>query len=251
MKDTIRLDQHFLINEKILKKIVDLAKINKKEIILEIGAGRGNLTKLLAKSAKKVYAIEKDKNLFFELKKLNKNIVPILGDALKMKFPKFDKIVSNIPYTISEPLIQKLIYHDFKLAVLLVSENFSNRLIGNKRTKLSLISETFFSIKLHTILSPKFFEPEPKVYSRIITLNPIKPNFKGLIFQEFLKQKDKKVKNALREAIIKSGLKFNKKITKRRARTTITNININKKVANLNLEELEKIRDYVNKCLNF
>jgi 16S rRNA (adenine1518-N6/adenine1519-N6)-dimethyltransferase len=245
----IILDQHFLIDKRILKRILELAELNKKETVLEIGAGKGNLTKLLAKKAKKVCAIEKDESLFNELKKLNKNIKPILGDALKIEFPRFDKIISNIPYSISEPLIQKLLYHNFKLGVLLVSEKFSRILTGKKRTKLSLISETFFEVEPCDLVSPENFKPKPKVYSRIIILKPKKPSLKDAIFQEFIKQRDKKAKNALREAIIKASSKFGRKVTKREARKIIGDFKIDKKVQNLNLKELEKIKSLI-KILN-
>ena len=245
----IKLDQHFLINKKILERILELAKLNKKETVLEVGAGEGHLTKLLAKKAGKVYAIEKDRDLFNKLKNLNKNVVPILGDALKIEFPKFDKVVSNIPYSISEPLIQKLLYHDFKLGVLLVSEKFSNRLIGKKKTKLSLISETFFKVKQCDLIGPENFHPKPKVYSRIVVLKPKVPNLKETIFQEFIKQRDKKVKNALREAIIKACSKFGKRVTKRAARAIVGDFKIDKKVQNLNLRELKKVESFI-KFLN-
>jgi 16S rRNA (adenine1518-N6/adenine1519-N6)-dimethyltransferase len=251
MKEEVKLDQHFLLDKKILERIVKLSKPNKKDIILEIGAGKGDLTNILSQKVKKVYAIEKDKELFTKLKKLEKkNVELVLGNALKIEFPELIKIVSNIPYSISEPLIQKLIYYDFELGIFLVPENFSKILIGEKRTKLSLIVETFFEVSLYDKVNPEVFSPEPKVYSRIIVLKPKKPNFKELIFQEFLKQKDKKVKNALREAIIKASAKFNKKITKRKAKQIIKDFKIDKKVQNLNLKELEKISLYL-KHLNF
>jgi len=240
-----KLDQHFVINEKVLRRILELAGLNKEEVVLEIGAGKGNLTKLLSEKAKKVYAIEMDEVLFSELKKLNKNVVPILGNALKINFPEFDKIVSNIPYSISEPLIQKLLHYNFKLGVLLVSEKFGNKLIGRKRTKLSLIAEAFFEIEPRDLVAPENFEPKPKVFSRIIVLKPKKSDLRELVFREFVKQRDKKVKNALREAIIKANMTLGKRVTKREARAIIGDFGMDKKVQNLNLKELEIIKEFV------
>ena len=241
----MRLDQHFLIDYKILKRIIKLSKLKRMDVVLEIGAGKGNLTQLLAKKAKKVFAIEKDSSLFQELKKLDKNVEPKLGNALDIRFPKFNKIVSNIPYSISEPLIQKLIYYDFELGVFLIPNKFSKILIGEKRTKLTLIARTFFEIKLHDLVPSHCFSPKPRTYSRIISIKPKKPNFRDSIFQEFIKQKDKKVKNALREAIIKAGTKFYIKITKRKAKQIIKDLEINKKVQNLNLRELKRVKNYI------
>jgi len=251
IKPKEKLGQTFLVNESVLKREVEYAEISKHDTVLEIGCGLGSLTKFLVKYAKKVYAIEKDLELIKILKNNLKaeNLEIIHGDVLKIEFPKFDKVVSNIPYSISEPLIQKLLYHDFKLGVLLVSEKFSNRLIGKKKTKLSLISETFFKVKQCDLIGPENFHPKPKVYSRIVVLKPKVPNLKETIFQEFIKQRDKKVKNALREAIIKACSKFGKRVTKRAARAIVGDFKIDKKVQNLNLRELKKVESFI-KFLN-
>jgi len=241
----MKLDQHFIIDTKVLLKITELAKIKKNEIVLEIGAGTGNLTKLLLNKARFVYAIEKDEKLFSELKKINnKKLKPILGNALKINFPNFDKLVADIPYSISEPLIQRLIYKDFKLAVLLFPENFVKTLL-EKNTKLSLISKLFFEIKLDQEVFPESFYPKPKVLSRIVLIKPKITEKHELIFREFIKQRDKKAKNALREAIIRGYGK-----TKREVRNILKDFEIDKKVASLNLKELKKIRKFVN-SLNF
>ena len=241
----MKLDQHFVIDREVLLRIIHLARIKKTETVLEIGAGTGNLTKLLVKKAKKVYAIEKDKNLLSELKKIeNKNLKIIHANALKITLPKFDKLVANIPYSISEPLIQKLIYEDFKFAVLLLSEGFV-KILSEKKTKLSLISNLFFEIELDREVFPESFYPKPKILSRIILLKPKKPKKKEIIFREFIKQKDKKAKNALREAIIK-GLNYSgKSITKRETRNFLKDIKTDKKVASLGLRELEEIKNVV------
>jgi len=244
-KENLKLDQHFLIDRKVLERIIELSEINEKDIVLEIGAGRGELTKLLAEKAGKVIAVEKDKCLFEELKKLNRNIESIYGNALAFKFPEFNKVVSNIPYSISEPLVQKLIYYDFELAVLLVPEKFSRILAGEKKTKLTLIVNTFFHIKTYDKIPPEKFFPKPRVMSRIVLLKPKKPSLQEAVLQQFLRQKDKKIKNAMREAIIKGGEKFGKKITKNEARLLAINLGTEKKVQNLNLKELEKIKTFI------
>jgi 16S rRNA (adenine1518-N6/adenine1519-N6)-dimethyltransferase len=244
----MNLDQHFVTDREVLLRVVKLAKIQKDETILEVGAGTGNLTKLLVEKAKKVYAVEKDKKLFLELKKIkNKKLKPILANALELNLSKFDKIVANIPYSISEPLIQKLIYEDFKLAVLLLPEGFV-KIISEKKTKFSLISKLFFKIELDREVFPESFYPKPKVLSRIILLRPKIPKKEELIFREFIKQKDKKAKNALREAVIKGS--SGKNITKRKARDFLKDFKINKKVASLSLKELEKVKELTD-SLNF
>ncbi len=240
----MKLDQHFVIDKEVLLRVVELTAIQKDEIILEIGAGTGNLTKLLLEKAKLVYAVEKDGDLFLELKKINdKNLKPIPGDALKIKFPKFDKLAANLPYSISEPLMQKLIYENFKLAVLLLPESFANIISGNQRTKLTEIAETFFEVILDKEVMPESFNPQPKTKSRIVMLKPKTPaNREEAVFMEFLKQTDKKAKNALREAVIKSS---GMKITKKEAGKLLTDFKIDKKVARLNLNEIILVKDRI------
>ncbi len=246
----MKLDQHFVTDREVLLRIVNLAEIKKDETILEIGPGTGNLTKLLTKKAKKVYVIEKDKNLFSALKKIDsKKLKPILANALKVKLPKFDKVVANIPYSISEALIQRLIYVNFKLAVLLLPEGFA-KIISEKKTKLSLISNLFFKIELDRKVFPDSFSPIPKVCSRVILLKPKIPKKNELIFREFLKQTDKKAKNAIREAIIIGRNNFGEKVTKREAKKSLEKFKINKKVASLSLKELEGVKNFID-SLNF
>ncbi len=234
----VKLDQHFVIDKNILERVTKLAKITKNDIVLEIGAGTGNLTKFLLKKAGKIHAIELDKTLLPELKKIKSSKLNIIsGNALTVKFPKFDKIAANVPYSISEPLIQKLIYNDFKLGVLLLPERFVKKIIS-KNTKLSFISNIFFEIYEDIKVPPECFSPKPRVLSRIILLKPKK--IEEPVFADFLKQKNKKVKNALREAIIRE-----KGTTKNEAKELLKNLRIDKKVASLNLKEFERIQEFV------
>ena len=245
----MKLDQHFVIDEDVLLRVAELAEIQKKDILLEIGAGTGNLTKLLLKKAKFVHAVEKDEDLLPELEKLScPNIRITIANALKIKFPKFDKLVANLPYSISEPLMQKLVYEDFKLAVLLLPEKFVKTIFGDKTTKLTLIVKAFFEITPDKKINPESFSPQPKVYSRIIILKPKTPaNMEEAIFMDFLKQRDKKAGNALREAVIKGGDKFGKEITKKEAKEYLKDFKIEKKVAMLSMEEVIQAKNFISK----
>jgi 16S rRNA (adenine1518-N6/adenine1519-N6)-dimethyltransferase len=249
----MKLDQHFVTDGDILSRIAELAQIQEGEIVLEIGAGTGNLTKLLAETARKVYSIEIDADLMPELEQEvseSPNVELILGNALEMEWPKFDKMVSNIPYSISEPLVQRLIFCDFKKAVLLVSKRFSTILLGAKTTKLSIISQAFFDISADIEVYPDSFSPPPAVGSKIIVLSPKEP--KGLseiIFWEFLRQKDKIAKNALRESIIRGFDKEGKVATKKEARKAIEILKMENelelRVSCLSYEGLLRIRRFL------
>ena len=139
LKPKLRLDQNFMIDEDILDRIVSMSDLSKKDTVLEIGAGTGLLTKKLARKAGKVIAIEIDETLKTHLKKNlsgAKNVQLVFGNALtKIKHHRFNKIVSNIPYSISEPLIQNLIYRDFDIAVLTVPKVFASRLVADEKER--------------------------------------------------------------------------------------------------------------------
>ena len=112
------LGQNYLIDDFKRKKIIEFAQLNKKDIVLEIGPGIGTLTTELAKKSKKVVAIEQDPNIFNILEKRLKNeninnVQLINDDAVKTDFPKFNKIVSNLPYQISSPITFKFLKYPF------------------------------------------------------------------------------------------------------------------------------------------
>ncbi|MBU4246133.1 MAG: 16S rRNA (adenine(1518)-N(6)/adenine(1519)-N(6))-dimethyltransferase RsmA [Nanoarchaeota archaeon] len=258
-------DQHFMIDEKMLKKIVSAAKLKKGDVVLEIGAGVGNLTKLLAEKAKKVYAIEKDNALSSTLKKETAefgNIEIIIADALKVKLPQFDKLVSNLPYQICEALLQRLIFTDFALAVICVPEKFAERILAKSNDKnysiLSIKSQIFFDIKLIAEVPRNCFFPVPRVNSKVVSIAPKKkPGFFGYFLQEFLREDDKIAKNAMREAVIFASKRTGAKeiLTKRSAKEIVEKLKLvpetlEKRVSSLNRNDVSSIIECVKKACN-
>jgi 16S rRNA (adenine1518-N6/adenine1519-N6)-dimethyltransferase len=219
-----------------IRKIVDAAGISQSETVLEIGAGKGNLTKELAKRAKKVIAIEIDSRLKRYLKM--ENVQVVVGNALgKIGGLRFDKIVSNIPYSVSEPLMNRLIFSSFRLAVLTVPKGFAYILLAEesdpKFSRLSMMAREFYEIKMLFDVPKEAFDPKPRTNSVVIKLIPRKgKTLKKLIFL----QPRKLLKNALREALCDY-----KKMTKSEARKAIKSFNPNnlldKKVMELTTEE--------------
>lgn len=213
-----RLGQIFLIDKKVAEREVNYANINQDDVVLEIGPGQGILTKPLAKKAKKVVAIETDKNLISNLRRsMPNNVELIYGDALIVDFetlPKFNKIVSNLPFQISSPITFKFLDYDFSLAVLIYQKEFTDRMIatpGDKNySRLSV--GVYYKAKcefLETI--PKTcFKPRPKVDSCIIRLIPRKyPPFSVIDEKFFLdltknlfNHRRKKIKNILNELYV-------------------------------------------------
>lgn len=175
------LGQNYLIDDFKRKKIIEYAKLTKEDTVLEIGPGIGTLTIELAKRAKKVIAIEQDKSIFNILKKRLEtegitNVELINGDAVKVDFPSFNKIVSNLPYQISSPISFKFLKHDFDLAILMYQKEFADRMNGKVGTKqYSRLSAMLYfkaDVKFLTRVSPESFIPSPKVDSSVVQLKP-------------------------------------------------------------------------------
>lgn len=177
-----KLGQNFLIDNNIAKKEVSYAKITKEDIILEIGPGRGIITKLLAEKAKKVIAIEIDTKLVNILtKSLPENVEVINDDALKVNFDNlgnFNKIVSNLPYRISSPITFKFLEYNFDLAILIYQKEFADRMVakpGNKNySRLSVGIDYRANCKVLKNIPKTCFRPQPKVDSCMIKLIPKK-----------------------------------------------------------------------------
>ena len=175
-----KLGQHFLINKDIATKIAEAASIFGSETVLEIGPGKGMLTEELAQRAKKVTAIEKDKMLAEGLKDKWPNVIVIANDALEVEWPAFDKIVANIPYEISSPLLE-IIFELRKPAVLMFQKEFAKRLSAKPGTKdyskLSVAAQYHCDIKKIVDVKRGAFRPMPKVDSTVVKLMPKEPLF--------------------------------------------------------------------------
>jgi len=253
----MELDQHFMIDSKILKKITDAAGVNSQDVILEIGGGSGNLTEFLSRSARKVYVIELDKNLAETLREKFKgeNVEVIEGHALKIRWPKFTKLVANVPYSICEPLIWKLIREKFDVAVLTAPLKFAKKLArvriskdvaSEEEGKISFVAGAFFKIAMLFKVPSSAFNPQPNVESAVISLRPTKN--KSFV-KCLLSQYDKKFKKTFVECCTKQGL------TKNKAKDILFSAGfsdklLEKKVRLLSLKELKNIK-HMQKQLNF
>jgi len=203
--------QHFLIDENTIKREIQIADVHTGDIVLEIGAGLGFLTRYLLKKAKKVIAIELDKTFFKILTSEFSHIdslTLIQGDILKLpELPEFTKIVSNIPYCITSPLFEKMTSWNFHSATLIIQHDVAKRLVANPKTKeygkLTIFMKTNFEISLFDIVPPESFYPPPKVTSQIIQLIPLTTKFiwtplAKSILAALFNRKHKKVKHNLK-----------------------------------------------------
>ncbi len=216
-----RLGQSFLVDEGALQKIVSHASLSRRDTVLEIGAGTGSLTELLAEKAGKVIAVEVDPRLIRILK--NKfgnraNVALIEGDILKLKVQGFNKVVSTPPYSISSPILFWILETKFELAVLAFQEEFARRLAAQAGSsdygRLTVAVYYRSEVELLDEISKDCFWPPPEVDSRIVRLKPRKPPFRvddeGFFFEVvrvIFQQRNKKLRNAVLPLIGKYGKK--------------------------------------------
>ena len=207
------LGQNYLIDKNKRDQIINFGDISKEDVILEIGTGIGTLTIELAKRAKKVIAIEQDKKIFeilaqrLEDEKID-NVELINDDALKVDFPPFNKIISNLPYQISSPITFKFLNYDFDLAILMYQKEFASRMNGEVGTKnySRLSAMLYFKCDVETLtdVSNESFIPKPQIDSTVVKLTP-KENIISVedfrTYSKFTKalfqHRNKKIKNAL------------------------------------------------------
>lgn len=210
------LGQNFLIVPDIVERNVERAEIDKKDVVLEIGPGLGVLTDELSKRAGKVYAIEKDSRIVEILRREYSwpNVEIIHGDALRVEWPRFNKMVSNLPYQISSPVTFKLLNFEFERAVLIYQLEFAQRIVakpGDRNySRLSLMVQAKARAELVEKIGKGAFWPKPKVDSAVVVLE-LKPKEERIDLDENLtralfQHRRKKAYGALRDSRHMLGL---------------------------------------------
>src|SRR5210317_1311519 len=185
-----RFGQNFLVNKNISEKIVELAGIHPEDTIIELGVGFGALTSHLAKCCKKVIGLEIDSGIIRyhqEEGSLPGNVTLLHQDILQADFSKLAseaggriKIIANLPYSISNPLLFKLTLHrdEIDWAVLMLQKEVAQRLSAKMGTKdygiLTVRMAACASAQKLLDLRPQHFHPRPKVDSQVlrITFHP-------------------------------------------------------------------------------
>lgn len=206
-----RLGQNFTVNSDILQRLVSYASLTKDDVVLEVGAGFGFLTQLLSSECKKVIAVEVDPQLVsFLRKQLHslQNVDLIEGDILKVALPPFNKVVSAPPYSISSPLLFRLLERNFDSAVLILQKEFAERLAASVGSKdYGRLTVTIYyraDVELLDYVPRTMFYPPPDVDSMMVRLKPRAPPFQVDDEETFFElvralftQRNKKVRNAL------------------------------------------------------
>ena len=234
-----RLGQNFLINGETIQDIIEFANISPDDTVLEIGPGVGFVTEQLIKHAKKVIAVELDEEAIKELKKLDApNLEIIHNDILKTDISSLSegkvKVVANIPYYITSPIIAHLLGEVDDLEnknracitdiILMVQEEVARRMVANENSQgkqyglLTILSQFWADVKILKLVGRKSFYPAPKVNSALVKLDvKTEPRLKLSDYTHFRKtvksgfaQRRKNIKNCLlnagfpKESVIKA-----------------------------------------------
>ncbi len=206
-----RLGQNFTVNSDLLRSLVSHASLTKDDVVLEVGAGLGFLTQLLSRECKKVLAVEVDPKLARILKEQLhslQNVDIIKGDILKVSISPFNKVVSAPPYSISSPLLFRLLESKFDWAVLILQKEFAERLAASVGSKdYGRLTVTIYyraDVELLDYVPRTMFYPSPDVDSLMVRLKPREPPFQVEDEETFFElvrtlftQRNKKVRNAL------------------------------------------------------
>ncbi|MCP4705012.1 MAG: ribosomal RNA small subunit methyltransferase A [candidate division Zixibacteria bacterium] len=213
-----RFSQVFLADKKYVKRIIDKLEITSDDTIIEIGSGRGTLTELIAKTGARLYSFEIDRDLIDVLEKkfapyenvtiINQNFLET--DPKKYFDGKF-KLIGNIPYDITSPLLDWMIqYQDLiSLGVLTTQKELAQRISSSSGSKnwapISIFCQCAFDVQLVFDIPPKAFYPPPKIYSSTMVFKPEKSDgdyqikdrafFEKIVRQSFLHRRKQLVNN--------------------------------------------------------
>ncbi len=259
-----RLGQNFLINPDVIEEILDYAQISEDDVVVEIGPGVGFVTEQLVKRAKKVIAIELDEEAIVELNKIEcDNLEIIHNDILKTDISSLSdekvKVVANIPYYITAPIISHLLgeiddldnknRNHIKEVVLMVQEEVARRMVATEKSPskqyglLTILAQFWTDCEIIKLVGRRSFYPAPKVNSALVGLKintEPKLNLSDYThFRRVLKagfsQRRKNIKNCL----VNNG--FNKDIVK----TVLEKLNIseNTRGESLSIEKFGELSE--------
>ena len=255
------LGQNFLINEQIIDDIVNVSNVTADDVIIEIGPGLGSLTAKLADNAKKVIAIELDENMINILSErfsLYKNVEIIHADVLKVDLNKLIdgegnvKVVANLPYYITTPIVMKLLEENLKInsITVMVQKEVGERFCATPRGKeygaITVSINYYTSPKIVLDVPKENFNPVPEVDSCVVKLD---------LKNEHIELKDEK----LFFRLIKTTFSQRRKnignsltgggVSKQEVKEMLEelNLDVNLRAENLSIDQYAKIANYIAK----
>lgn len=249
------LGQNFLVDLKVLSEIIRAADLCNNDEVLEIGPGLGTLTQKLCQRAKKVIAVEKDEKLAEILEKnINdcKNLKIINADILRIKthklIPKIYKLVANLPYNITSPVLKEFLTAKNKpsLMVVMVQKEVATRIcsLPGQMSILSIMVQLYSDPKIVEIIEPSSFFPAPKVQSAILKIDNIKPK---LEIDEKKFFRCVKIGFASRRKTLLNNLSAGYRIDKKEAKVILEKMNLKQTIRGqeLSIDDWIKITNYL------
>lgn len=218
-----KFGQNFISDKNLLEAIVRDAEVNENDDVLEIGAGAGTLTKEISKTAKNVVSYEIDNDLKGHLEGLDlKNTKFVFGDVMNYNLDEIEndfagsyKIIANLPYYITTPIIFKFLNGSKKLESLtiMVQKEVAERIVANPGGKdygvLSVMIDFFGEASITRIVGRNMFYPQPNVDSAVVTIKLQKDKYDGIDkdkFYKFVQSCFSMRRKTLRNNLSKSGL---------------------------------------------
>ena len=221
------MGQSFCVDRELLKRLVEYSDIKTSDTVLEIGAGLGSLTLLLAEKAGTVLAVELDPSLAKILKRIvaeRPNVRIVEGDILHQGHLAFRKVVANPPYSISLPLLLALLRWKFSSAVMTLQREFAEKLVARpgeeQYGQLSILASYSTDVEFLEKVRRSAFYPQPKVESVVVRIRQRAPAFHVRdeeVFARMVKTLFTQRNRAVRNGLV-TFLRNNAKATKAEAR---------------------------------
>jgi 16S rRNA (adenine1518-N6/adenine1519-N6)-dimethyltransferase len=226
-------DQHTLIDKSIIRLIVEKASLKGTDVVLEIGAGSGNVTAELAKHPGKVIVVEKDEDLIPGLEDRfgnTRNVSILSGDVLRIVLPRFNKIVSNMPYSVLQQFFMRLIKEgrqNFEQAVMIVPYGFAKKMTAKPDSSdfgaISALFMAFYDVEVFAQVEKECFDPQPRVTSVCASIMPKGASAPSSVktcrlLQNLFIHDEQKVRNSLLHTMWDEGIDlFGRRVTKKEA----------------------------------
>ncbi len=226
-----RHSQHFLIDHHIITQLINSAHIQPEDKVLEIGPGTGNITITLAKKSHTLITVEIDKQFQPILEKISQNTQLIIDDIqhaiITLPIANCNKIIANIPYHLSEPILRRMItLPQFTLALFIFPKTLATKLQKHP------VFSAFFTLTHVQDIPKTAFYPIPNTVSTLIKITR-RPDYShdhdtsAYIRRKLYLQRNKKLKNALRDTLIDFyEAKYHTALTKKEANNLVSQINI-------------------------
>ena len=224
-------DEQQVVDPEVIRLLVDSLGILPGDVVLEVGPGAGNITIELVRSGANVVCVEKDPKWLPVLRErlAGTQTEAVIGDALTAMLPRFDRVVSNLPYSIAEAFIHRLTKLKFVSAAFLVPASFAATLTAHEGdpaySKLSLIVGLFFGVSILESVPAEAYFPPPRTRTSMITVSSRQPAGPvEAVMRELLRQGDKKLGNALIEAMIRCAPAYGTPRTKKSAKAALAEV---------------------------